>query len=124
MVMLVPYLLATWALATETRPVFAEIDDEELDHYTTKILRLQNLSENAILLWNAIPSAARDLMINMWLTRPRSRSTIAHPTPTIQQALHTVQSDPHLTPEERILATTVIPAAVGKQGNRLFSDGN
>jgi hypothetical protein len=44
-VMLVPYLLATWALAKETREVFAVIDEEEFDHYSTKITRLENLSD-------------------------------------------------------------------------------
>ena len=66
--MLVPYLLADWALATETRQVFAKIDDEELDHYTTKIVHLQNLSDSVILVWNAIPLVTLYLMINMWFS--------------------------------------------------------
>ena len=122
--MLVPYLLATWALAKETRDVFAEIEEEELDHYMTKINRLDNLSDNVMLVWNAIPAVARNLMINMWFTRSKSRSTIAHPTPTTQQALHTVQSDQYLTPEEKNLAAVAIPVAVNRQGKPLFGDEN
>jgi hypothetical protein len=83
-VMLVPYLFAIWALTNETQEVFAEIDDEELNDYTTKIVWLQNLSNSIILVWNMIPAVAQNLMINMWFTQSRSRNTIAHPTPTTQ----------------------------------------
>lgn len=126
MVMLVPYLLATWFLASEPEDsgVFAEIEEEELDQYMTKINRLENLSDDIMLVWDAIPAIARTLMINMWFTRPRSRSAIAHPTPTTQQALYMVQSDQSLTPEEKNLAAAIIPVAVNRKGKPLFSDGN
>jgi hypothetical protein len=44
-VMLVPYLLAIWALAKETREVFAVIDEEEFDHYSTMITRLEKVGD-------------------------------------------------------------------------------
>jgi hypothetical protein len=122
--MLVPYLLAAWAIANETHQVFAEIDDEGLDQYATKIDRLQSLSNDVILVWSAIPLVPRNLMIKMWLTRSPSHNGIAHPTPAIQQALHTMRSDPYLTREERNLATTVILVATNGQGIRLFGDQN
>jgi hypothetical protein len=125
-VMLVPYLLTAWALANEPEgsEVFAEMEEEELDQYMTKIGRLENHSDNIILVWNAIPIIPRTLMINMWFTRSRSRSAIAHPTPTTQQALHAVQSDQSLSPEEKDLAADIIPVAVDRKGQPLFSDGN
>jgi len=57
--MLVPYLFATWSLVNETREVFAEIEEEELDHYMTKMNRLENLSDNFMLVWNAIPACRK-----------------------------------------------------------------
>jgi hypothetical protein len=125
-VMLVPYLLATWVLANEPEDsgVFAEMEAEELEQYMTKISRLEDLFDDIELVWNAIPAIERTLMINMWFTRPSSRSPIAYPTPTTQQALHTVQSDQSLSPEEKNLAATIIPVAVNRKGKPLFSDGN
>lgn len=123
MFVLVPYLLATWALVNEPEDseVFAEMEEEELDQYVTKIGRLENLSNNIMLVWDAIPTIPRTLMINMWFTRSRSHTAIAHPTPTTQQALHTVQSDQSLTPKEKDLAAAIIPVAVDRKGKPLFS---
>ena len=126
MVMLVPYLLTAWALANEPEDseVFAEMEEEELDQYMTKIGRLENLSDDIVLVWDAIPTIPRTLMINMWFMRSRSRSTIAHPIPTTQQALDMVQSDQSLSPEEKDLAAAIIPVAVNRKGKLLFSNGN
>ncbi|KAM6501654.1 hypothetical protein JOM56_001631 [Amanita muscaria] len=120
-----PYLFAAWAINQCKIPVPNEIDDVQLDRYTRKIvsLRDESLTGDITSVWNAIPSTARNLMITMWIKRDTSPSGIGlHPTPSVKQALCLIRLDCDLTEAEIELAKRVIPGAVGKQGNRLFSD--
>jgi len=71
--------------------------------------------------WDALLHTDRDLMVAMWLTRPPSRTIIAHPIPTIHESINIINSDHRLSPEEKFLAQQVIPTAVDKYAMPLFT---
>jgi hypothetical protein len=99
------------------------MDEDQIDQYIVS-LRSRGLIGDITSIWNAIPPTARNLMITMWIKRDTSRTSIAHPIPSVEQALRLIRPDRDLTPAEIILAQRTIPVAVGKQGKRLFSDNS
>ena len=130
---MVPYLLTAWALDQSdhfdyTIPALNKLSDIQLAELVSKIvsLRGQNREGDIKQIWDAIPLAARNLMINMWIKSNSEsdtfRSDIAHPIPSVEQACDLIQLHDDLTADEISLAENVIPAAVNKEGERLFYD--
>ncbi len=71
--------------------------------------------------WDALLHTDRDLMIAMWLTRPPSQTSIAHPIPTVNEGIKIINLDHRLSPEEKSLALQVISKAVDKYTMPLFT---
>lgn len=121
-----PPLLTAWAFDLDSIPTALanEIGDNERDQYRAKINRLwrEDLIDDVAPIWHAVPVAARNLMITMWIKRDPSRSGITHPVPSVILARNLIWLDQDLTLAEIDLAEGVIPVAVGKNGNRLFND--
>ncbi|KAM6498692.1 hypothetical protein JOM56_006640 [Amanita muscaria] len=117
----VPYLLAAWAIDQGKISVPDEINE---DQYRRKIgsLRARCLVDDIKPIWDAIPASGRNLMITSWINQDTSgHSNIAHPMPTVAQALSLIQLDHDVTSEEFMLAEELILVAVNKQGDLFFS---
>lgn len=110
----------------EPLPVVTEVDDDEMDSYTSIILFLERggFTDDMNTLWNSLPVDGIQLMVNVWLTRPADRAGIAHPIPTSAQALAIIELDHRLSSVEKDLAATLIPIAVNKMGILLFDTEN
>ncbi|KIL71507.1 hypothetical protein M378DRAFT_6236 [Amanita muscaria Koide BX008] len=117
----VPYLLTAWAVDQGRTTVQNQIEE---DQYRRKIgsLRARHLVDDIEPIWDTIPANGRKLMITSWINRDTpGRSNIAHPTPTVAQALSLIQLDHDVTSEEFMLAEEVILGAADKQGKPFFS---
>jgi hypothetical protein len=106
-------------------PALATLSEEELDEYMSKmyLLRSHGLANLVAEVWTRIPMAGRNLMVTLWVTRPSSRASVAHPMPTIQDAFDVMRSEQLLTAQEKQLANSTILVAVDKRNIRLFDDG-
>jgi len=71
--------------------------------------------------WDSITTTDRNTMVMMYLTiRSHPRTSIAHPSPTSDEAWRVIEDDPNLSTEEKDVAHGIIETAVDKNGDPLF----
>ena|SRR5260221_493757 len=119
----VPYLLSVWAVYYEEEVATClKIGRKEQDKYEAKAAKLvkKGLQDDLDSIWFSIPERDRNLMIKLWLTRPDIRTSMAHPTPTIEEGMNVIRADSQLSESERCFINDFIPIAVDKAQNHLF----
>ncbi len=121
---IVPYLLSVCAIYyKEEVATRLKIGREEQDKYETKGTKLfkKGLMDSVDSIWHALPDLDRDLMIKLWLTRPDIRTSMAHPTPTVEEAMNVICADSRLSGAERRFINQFLPNAVDKGQKHLFT---
>jgi hypothetical protein len=119
-----PYVLSMWAISTNREPAtLFDLDDETKGKFifsAEALHQFEGLEACIEHIWEAIPTLERNIMIIMFSTRSSDRTTLAHPTPTVDQGRFFIGNDPHLSPFEKIFIHDFIPNAKDKQNNPLF----
>jgi len=72
-------------------------------------------------IWHSVTTADRNTMIAMYLGTRNPRTSIAHPSLTVDEARHIIESDSGLSIEQKDVACGIINTAIDKYGVPLFN---